>query len=166
MKHFFTFNSFRYGYLSICKLIFENIEDNNPANNNGNTPLHYAAIYGQLEICKYLFPKIEDKHPLNRNGSTPKDLAKENNHLKIWQYFHQASVNKKCKKFKCPSCDAPPFSSQQYLLNHTRKFHEENEESFAKRKNETEISKLIQGISMVPYVKKLKMDEINIVYID
>ena len=152
--------------MNICKLFFDTIEDKNPPSNSGNTPLHYAAIHGQLEICKFIFQNVEDKHPPNRNGRTPKDLAKEHNNLKIWQFFHQDLVTKKCKNFKCLECSAPPFSSREFLLNHSKKFHDKNSKSFKKRKSEIEISKLMQGITMVPHIKRLRKDEINVVYID
>ena len=61
--------------MEICKLIIENIGENNPTDNHGNTPLHYAANNSNLEMCKLIFQNIVDKNPRNNFGITPLDLA-------------------------------------------------------------------------------------------
>ena len=38
------------GHFQICKLIIDNVEDKNPANDNGKTPLYTAAFNGHLDV--------------------------------------------------------------------------------------------------------------------
>ena len=63
------------GHLEICKLIIENVEDKNPGDKLGWTPLHLAAKNGHLEICKLIIANVDDKKPLTRQGKTPRNVA-------------------------------------------------------------------------------------------
>ena len=49
-----------YGKLVEFKLIIDNVEDKNPMNKFGLTPLHFAARMGQLIINN-----VEDKNPID-----------------------------------------------------------------------------------------------------
>ena len=51
------------GHTEICKLIVDRLEDKNPSDNIGWTPLHEAAGNGQIEICKILMNNLENKNP-------------------------------------------------------------------------------------------------------
>ena len=42
------------GHLSVCHLILENVDDKNPKNNSGLTPLQFAARYNHLRIKKLI----------------------------------------------------------------------------------------------------------------
>ena len=64
-------------YLEICKLIIDNIGENNPSDNHGTTPLHHAAKNSNLELCKLICQDIVDKNPKNNCGLTPLDYAYE-----------------------------------------------------------------------------------------
>ena len=56
----------------------------NPANNNGETPLHSAAKSGHLDICKFILENIqEDKNPEDNVGFTPLHYAFIFEHLEI-----------------------------------------------------------------------------------
>ena len=46
------------GHLDMCKLIIENINDKNPANQDGLTPLHVAATCGHLDVFKLIIDKV------------------------------------------------------------------------------------------------------------
>ena len=72
--------------LEVCKLLLENIQDKNPANDVQSTPLHWAVVKARnnshphyhLEICKLLWSHVEDKNAvLNmvnmRSGKTLKE---------------------------------------------------------------------------------------------
>ena len=59
------------------------MEDKNPANNEGDTPLSFAAQEGYFEICKLIIENVEDKNPANNSGSTPLSYAAEKGHFEI-----------------------------------------------------------------------------------
>ena len=66
------------GHLAICELIIKNIDNKNPTDNNGKTPLHMAAQCGFLDICKLIMKNVEDKNPADYSGETPLHLAASN----------------------------------------------------------------------------------------
>ena len=47
----------------------------NPANKDGNTPLHWAAVTGYSNICQLIMEHAEDLQPRNNKGKTPLNLA-------------------------------------------------------------------------------------------
>ena len=53
------------------------VEEKNPADVGGWTPLHCAAELGDLEICRLIANSIEDKNPVTANGATPLLLARQ-----------------------------------------------------------------------------------------
>ena len=59
------------GHLEICKLILENVQEKNPKNNNGLTPLDLASNNGNSEICKLLRESIEK--PKDGFGKIPRN---------------------------------------------------------------------------------------------
>ena len=65
------------------------IEDKNPADTIGLTPLHSAAAKGHFSICDLILENVEEKDPKtkhdNGQGRTPYDFAKSNGHFKICQ---------------------------------------------------------------------------------
>ena len=82
-------------WLEICKLIIENIADKNPADYDGNTPLHLAANtpiynapsidYEHLNTCRLILENVGDKNPANNLGKTPKDLARNKEILTLFE---------------------------------------------------------------------------------
>ena len=65
----------RQGYTDICRLILDHVEEKNPGNDNGLTPLHEAAGYGHSEICELIMERVEQKNPGNTRGTTPLHLC-------------------------------------------------------------------------------------------
>ena len=63
------------GKLEICKYLISKIDDKNPSDDNGWTPLHDAALEGSERICRLIMNKVENKRPLNTGGETPEDVA-------------------------------------------------------------------------------------------
>ena len=59
------------------------MEDKNPANIDGITPLSVAAQNGHFEVCQLIIQNVEDKNPANKIGDTPLHYAAENGHLDI-----------------------------------------------------------------------------------
>ena len=75
------------GHFNICKLIIENVQNKNPANSIGHTPLHEAAYFGRFDICKLIIDNVDNKHPIDNLGKTPKNLADENNNTLVSLLF-------------------------------------------------------------------------------
>ena len=52
--------------------------DKNPADKNGETPLHIAANSNDFKTFKFIFEKVEDKNPSDKKGQTPLHKAATN----------------------------------------------------------------------------------------
>ena len=83
-------------------LKFKNI---NPANNNGETPLHSAAKSGHLDICKFILENLQvDKNPTDNVGFTPLHYAAilnkdtKYNNLEIFKLIFQNVDNSNTNK--------------------------------------------------------------------
>ena len=63
------------------------MDNKNPANNTGLTPLHGAATNGHLEVCKYLMNKVDNKNPAENTGTTPLHCAADKGHLEICKFI-------------------------------------------------------------------------------
>ena len=59
------------GNIEICKFIMKNLENKNPEDDKGVTPLHLAARCGKENVCKFLMDNLVDKNPKANNGITP-----------------------------------------------------------------------------------------------
>ena len=51
------------GHFDLCKTILDHIEDKNPKDSNGRTPLDCATTKGFGEICELIIESVEDKNP-------------------------------------------------------------------------------------------------------
>ena len=58
------------GHVEVCKVIMNNILDQNPGDDKGITPLHEAANYGHLAVCQLIAENIVDKNPRCVDGYT------------------------------------------------------------------------------------------------
>ena len=67
------------------KLIFEKVEDKNPANHARKTPLHMAANNGHLDVCRHIIENVEDKNPADHNGDTSLHCAANTQNLDIFR---------------------------------------------------------------------------------
>ena len=63
------------------------INDKNPINRYGDTPLHLAAKNGYLEIVKCIMDNIDDKSPKDNQGRTPLHLAAKYNQIDVCKYI-------------------------------------------------------------------------------
>ena len=63
------------------------MDNKNPANINGGTPLHTAANCGHFQICKLIVDNVDGnaKNPADINGYTPLHIAAHNGYLEICQ---------------------------------------------------------------------------------
>ena len=66
-----------------------------PQDNQGMTPLHFAAEHGHLEVCKFLMENISEKNPRDNFGDTPLGLAKKNRHFKTACFITKYLANQK-----------------------------------------------------------------------
>ena len=66
----------------------ENLDNKNPGDINGRTPLHEAASQGHFNTCKYIVGKINDKMLKTLDGKTPGDVALENGHVELGAYLN------------------------------------------------------------------------------
>ena len=64
-------------------MIIQNVNEKNPKNCEGFTPLHLAAKRGKATICELIMKNIADKNPKASDGSTPLHEAAKENHLDV-----------------------------------------------------------------------------------
>ena len=59
------------------------MEDKNPKDDIGVTPLHIAAKNGNEDIAHIIIDIVDEKNPKDDNGLTPLDEAYKNGHEEI-----------------------------------------------------------------------------------
>ena len=55
----------------------DHCDDKNPADEDGMTPLHNAALQGHVEVCDLIIQNVKNKHPRDNDGKTPLDYAQQ-----------------------------------------------------------------------------------------
>ena len=82
------------GHLEVFKLIMNSIENKNPPNQFGETPLHKAANFRYPEICKFILENVEDKdkNVPNIHGDTPLFHAVNREYPDICQIFYDHGI--------------------------------------------------------------------------
>ena len=83
--------------MNVCKLIIDCLDDKNPSDNNGDTPLHAAAGVAiskfkvkpgnYLEVCNLIIENGVAKNPSNNRGETPLSYATYRGNKKICELF-------------------------------------------------------------------------------
>ena len=66
------------GVIQLC--VDRRLECLETGNNDGDTPLHYAAVWNRPEAAKLLLPLTRNKQILNKEGKSPLDDAKKHSH--------------------------------------------------------------------------------------
>ena len=56
------------------------MDEKNPANNDGATPLYVASQNGYFEICKVIIDNVDNKNPVRNGGFTPLYIATQKGH--------------------------------------------------------------------------------------
>ena len=74
--------------LELFKEIALKFNNLNPANNNGETPLHSAAKCGHLDICKFILENLqENRNPADNVGFTPLHYAAILDNLETFKFI-------------------------------------------------------------------------------
>ena len=98
------------GHLSVVQHICGHLEDKNPKDSNGFTPLHLAAANGHLEVVKHLTQFVDDLHPKNGvcwGPKTPLDFAEEKGHHEIVDYLKNPLRAQMNQVENCSICFEP-----------------------------------------------------------
>ena len=66
-------------------MIIGTVQDKNPGDEDGFTPLHEATWLGNLDVCTLIIENIQDKNPASNDGQTPLQLAAEKGYLDIYK---------------------------------------------------------------------------------
>ena len=67
------------GCLQTFIIVQEQVENKNPKDKLGNTPLHQAVLFGHIETVRWIYDNYPESITIiNCNGKTPVDIAKEN----------------------------------------------------------------------------------------
>ena len=61
--------------------------DINASDNDGYTPLHYAAMFGRTDLCKILFEAGSSAHLLDNDGASPYMYARNRGHEGTAQFL-------------------------------------------------------------------------------
>ena len=78
------------------------MEDKNPAENDGFTPLYVAAQNGHFQICKLIIDYVEDKNPANNLGYTPLYAAGLNGHFDVCKLIIENVEDKDLELLRVP----------------------------------------------------------------
>ncbi len=84
------------GFLGLVKTLIEGGVEKTVQDENGMTPLNYAARAGNLNVIKALFEgdkKFSPNGLINRNKETPVFLAAEYGHLEVVKFFVEKGAN-------------------------------------------------------------------------
>ena len=63
------------------------VQNENPGNNSGITPLHYAASAGCLDVYKLVAERLDDKYPLTNDGRLPIHFAAKLGRYEICKFI-------------------------------------------------------------------------------
>ena len=70
------------GHIEIVKYIMDVIDDKNPNDLKGQTPMHLAVQKGNYYICKVLINHGADPNPTDNKGISALDLADSNQEIR------------------------------------------------------------------------------------
>ena len=69
------------------------LENKNPADNDGWTPLDAAAHEGHFKICEFILEKLENKNPGRNDGWTPLHSAAQSGHFMICEFIDRTGYS-------------------------------------------------------------------------
>ena len=75
------------GHLEVVKHFCNLLQDKNPRDHHGDTPLHRAAAAGHFAIVKYLVQFLYNKHPKSGSFKTPLDYAIDQDQTEVIDFL-------------------------------------------------------------------------------
>ena len=63
------------------------VQDKNPSDNDGRTPLHFAAMKCHEDLCKLIMDSLDEKNPVDNVGNTPKQYMLESHQEMMQKIF-------------------------------------------------------------------------------
>ena len=75
-------------------MLSESLEDKNPRDREGWTPLHSAAQNGHVEVCRLILDGLawDRRNPVDRDGYSPLRLAAEQGRLEVLRLLQEESA--------------------------------------------------------------------------
>ena len=99
----------RKGNARYLKILHEYKAPADLTDNDGNTPLHLAALHNNGVAFKYLLNEYKVAMDVkNKDGKTPLDLAEEGSHTKIVEAWHEAVSERKKSAMAEPDVSSKP----------------------------------------------------------
>ena len=69
------------------KIFLGYVEEKNPKDFLGRTPVHFAAMRGHLSVCRLITKNVTDTNPIDVHGQTPFYLAARNGHQNVCRWL-------------------------------------------------------------------------------
>ncbi len=86
------------GDVDVVKAVVERTQvDLGAIDDDGKTPLHFAAVNGHLPVVQYLCEQGADKEARDDSGRTPLYQAAFNCHLPVVQYLYEQGADKEAR---------------------------------------------------------------------
>ena len=60
-----------FGHANVCELIMKQVDDKEPRDAIGWTPLHYAAKFGCVKNYEMIMKAVSNKNPISNVRATP-----------------------------------------------------------------------------------------------
>ena len=74
-------------YIDLAMYILKNVQEKNPGDNNGMTPLHLASLRNHIAFAKFLIDNIDEKNPGDLTGRTPLHHCAMLGHFEILKHI-------------------------------------------------------------------------------
>ena len=86
--------------IEIVKILAPLVDNPNAPNENGDTPIHWAAHHGHAEIVKILVHLVDNPNAPNKNGDTPINWAARRVHTEIVEILAPLTDDPNAPNFK------------------------------------------------------------------
>ena len=83
--------------IAIVELVKKNVNEKNPENEVGITPLHNAALSGRFDIFQLIFENAENQNPVDFFGETPLHKAADGTGGGPYKHCQFYPMNRKCQ---------------------------------------------------------------------